>query len=140
MSETGKRRCQVELVVPFHDLDAMQVVWHGNYLKYFDIARNALFEEAGINLYDYCVKSGFLFPIVRTRAKHTFPLRYRNRFVCTVVVVETRRKIVLDFEIRLADSGKLCARCRSEQVAVRGSGFEMEIMIPEDIQRALNGN
>ena len=31
---------QVE--VPFHDVDAMDVCWHGHYLKYFEIGRAAL--------------------------------------------------------------------------------------------------
>ncbi len=28
--------------LPFHDLDPMRVVWHGNYMKYFEIARDGL--------------------------------------------------------------------------------------------------
>ena len=39
--------------VPFHDLDPLQIVWHGNYLKYFDIARFGLFKQAGLDLYQY---------------------------------------------------------------------------------------
>ena len=41
------RSHEIRLSVPFHDLDPMDVVWHGNYLKYFDMARFALFREAG---------------------------------------------------------------------------------------------
>ncbi len=32
----------VELTIPFHDVDAMGVVWHGNYFRYFEIAREKL--------------------------------------------------------------------------------------------------
>ena len=28
--------CEVTLTIPFHDLDPLHVVWHGNYYKYFD--------------------------------------------------------------------------------------------------------
>ena len=29
----------VEITVPFHDVDMMEVVWHGHYTKYFEVAR-----------------------------------------------------------------------------------------------------
>ncbi len=51
MSEKKPRSSEVRLTVPFHDLDPMRVVWHGNYLKYFDIARFALFRKAGVEAY-----------------------------------------------------------------------------------------
>ena len=30
---------EIEIEVPFFDLDPMNVVWHGNYVKYTEIAR-----------------------------------------------------------------------------------------------------
>lgn len=36
---------EVELTVPFHDVDMMGVVWHGNYFRYFEIAREALLNQ-----------------------------------------------------------------------------------------------
>ena len=34
----------VEITVPYHDCDPGGVVWHGNYLRYFDAARCALLD------------------------------------------------------------------------------------------------
>ncbi|WP_368860434.1 acyl-CoA thioesterase, partial [Klebsiella pneumoniae] len=36
---------EVSITVPFHDVDAMEVVWHGNYFRYFEIAREALLDQ-----------------------------------------------------------------------------------------------
>ena len=33
---------EIIIRVPFHDVDLMEVVWHGHYAKYFEIARCAL--------------------------------------------------------------------------------------------------
>ncbi len=44
---------EVRINVPFFDLDPMQIVWHGNYLNYFEIARAALFDHYGVDLYSY---------------------------------------------------------------------------------------
>jgi len=139
MMETDRRQCTVELVVPFHDVDPMQVVWHGHYLKYFEIARARLFDQSGIDLYDFHARTGHLFPIVRTSTKHIFPLRYRDRFLVTAKLVEIRRKIVVDFELRLAEDSTLCARGRSEQVAIRSGDFQLEIAIPRELRQAFGG-
>jgi acyl-CoA thioester hydrolase len=56
------------------------------------------------------------------------------------VLKEARIKIVLDFEIRLIANGKVCARGRSEQVALLVPEMEMAFKIPEEIQKALCGN
>lgn len=128
---------EIELVVPFHDLDPMQIVWHGNYFKYFDQARFALFYQVGVDLYQYFKETHCLFPIVKTATKHIIPLRYRDQFGCRATVAEARAKIVLDFEIRRIPSGEVCTRARSEQVAVRHPEMEMEFQIPADVRRAL---
>jgi acyl-CoA thioester hydrolase len=128
---------EVELTIPFHDLDPMHIVWHGNYLKYFDMARFGLFREAGVDLYAFYQKTGYLFPITKTSTKHIVALAYGDHVVCTATAVEARVKIVLDFEIRRAASGEVCTRGRSEQVAVKLPDMEMEFEIPADIRTAL---
>jgi len=40
---------EVELTVEFFDVDSMQIVWHGNYLKYMERARCALLDKIGYN-------------------------------------------------------------------------------------------
>ncbi len=128
---------EVDMKVAFHDLDPLRVVWHGNYLKYFDVARFGLFASAGIDLYDYMVNKKFVFPLTRSSIKHIVPLRPFDEFVCRATVTEAEYKIVMNFEIRLAGTGTLCARGNSEQVAVRFPEMEMEFEIPADIRRAL---
>ena len=128
---------EIKLKVPFHDLDPMQVVWHGNYFKYFDQARFGLFEKAGIDLYRYQVEEQFLFPITKNSVKHIAPLGHNDEFICKATVTEARYKIAMTFEIRLTATGKICARCKSEQVAVKTPDMELEFEIPADIRKAL---
>ena len=127
----------VHMQVPFHDLDPLQMVWHGNYLKYFDVTRFSLFSAAGIDLIEYQKEKNYLFPISRTTTKHVFPLKAFDEFICTATVVEARYKIAMTFEIRLEKTGKLCVRGSSEQVAVTLPDMELQFEIPEDIQIAL---
>ncbi len=76
----------VDVEVPFHDVDAMNVAWHGHYVKYFEIARCALLRRFD---YDYpqMQASGYLWPIVDCHLKYIRPaLRpatARNRRLCS---------------------------------------------------------
>jgi acyl-CoA thioester hydrolase len=128
---------EIKMRVPFHDLDPLQVVWHGNYFKYFDIARFGLFEKAGIDLHRYQVENQYLFPLTKNTVKHIAPLEFNDEFICKATVTEARYKIAMAFEIRLANTGKLCTRCTSEQVAVKTPAMELEFEIPADIRKAL---
>lgn len=128
---------EVRLRVPFHDLDPMRIVWHGNYFKYFDMARFGLFKAAGIDLYAYMMEKQYAFPITKTSVKHIIPLRPDEEFICTATVTEARYKIAMEFEIRNPENGQLYTRCKSEQLAVKMPEMELEFEIPDQIRTAL---
>lgn len=135
---TKKRHVhEIAVRIPFHDLDPMHIVWHGNYLKYFDQARFALFRQAGVDLYAYYQKTGLLFPITKTSTKHIIPLTYGEQVNCRATVVEASVKIVIDFEIRRRKSGEICTKGRSEQVTVKSPEMIMLFEVPAEIRLAL---
>jgi acyl-CoA thioester hydrolase len=129
----------VQLKVPYYDVDIMQIVWNGNYFKYFEVARQAFFKECGLDLLDYAKTKGYLFPVIRSTIKHVRPLRMDDEFVCTAILKEAKIKIVLDLEIKRLPDGLVCAKGRSEQVAYFLPEKEMAFSIPEDIRNALYG-
>jgi len=128
---------EIRLKVPFHDLDPLRIVWHGHYMKYFDMARFGLFEACGIDLYRWMSEDNYVFPVTRTAVKHIAPLGPNEAFVCRATVTEAAYKIVMQFEIRRLPGGELCTRASSEQVAVRLPDMALEFEIPAAIRRAL---
>jgi acyl-CoA thioester hydrolase len=132
-----KKSFEVKISVPFFDLDPMQIVWHGNYLNYFEIARAALFEHYGVDLYSYYDREKIIFPIIRTSTKHIFPLRHRDEIICKATLVDANIKLVVDFEIRKIADKSVCARGRTEQVAVKTPEMETLFSIPQDIRNLL---
>ncbi len=50
---------EVELTIPFHDVDMMGVAWHGNYFRYFEVAREALLNQFNYG-YRQMKESGYL--------------------------------------------------------------------------------
>jgi acyl-CoA thioester hydrolase len=85
---------EVELAVEFYDVDSMQVVWHGNYLKYMERARCALLDKIGYN-YREMIAGGYAWPVVDVRLKYIKPLVFgqRVRVRATLVDYENRLKI-----------------------------------------------
>jgi len=129
----------VKLRVPFYDIDLMHIVWNGNYQKYFEVARQALFKECGLDLSRYMQEKRYAFPVIRSKVKHIRPLRLDDEFICKATLREASVKIVIDFEIRLIANGQVCATGRSEQAALLMPEMEMVFKIPEEIQKALSG-
>ena len=137
MPDYKNKSRELERTVSFYDLDPMQIVWHGNYLKYMDDARGALFDSLGVDLFGLYEKTSHIYPIIKTSVKHVFPLRHKDVIICKATLVEAKYKIIVDFEIRLKSDNRICARGRSEQVAVKVPEMEMLLMIPEEVRGLL---
>jgi len=137
MPDYKNKSRELERTVSFYDLDPMQIVWHGNYLKYMDDARGALFDSLGVDLFGLYEKTSHIYPIIKTSVKHVFPLRHKDVIICKATLVEAKYKIIVDFEIRLKSDNRICARGRSEQVAVKVPEMEMLMMIPEEVRGLL---
>jgi acyl-CoA thioester hydrolase len=58
---------ETEFKVEFYDVDSMDIVWHGNYVKYFEKARCALLDKIGYG-YQEMRASGYAFLVTDLRA------------------------------------------------------------------------
>jgi len=68
-----------KLKVRFQECDSLQIVWHGNYLKYFEEAREDFGREHGISYLD-AQAAGYYTPIVKSCCEHKLPLKYSDAF------------------------------------------------------------
>ncbi len=120
---------EIELSPAFHDCDAMQVVWHGNYFKYFEIARCALLQRYD---YDYpqMRDSGYLWPVVDARVKYIRPLLYQQALRVRAQIVEWENRLKIQYEILDAGSGQVLTRAHTIQVAVDATRNEMLFQCP----------
>ena len=88
----------VELEVPFHDVDSLHIVWHGHYFKYFELARTAFMRGRGLDVAEV-VEAGYAMLVVDSRCRHSFPLRYGDRFRVTAWCVEWQHRVRIRFEL-----------------------------------------
>lgn len=112
------RKAEVEWIVPFHDLDPMEVVWHGNYPRYFEHARTALLQSFD---YDYpqMRESGYAWPVIDMAVRYIRPLVYQQRITIRAELVEWENRLKIKYDIRDSATGERLTRGHTVQVAVK---------------------
>ena len=126
-----------ELKVPFHDVDPMQVVWHGHYIKYLEIARCQLLDELQYN-YEMMRESGYAWPVIDLRLKYVKPALFGDVILVQASVVEYEYRLKISYEITRKASGERLAKGYTCQVAVDLASNEMCFESPADAQRKLS--
>lgn len=85
--------------IRFVETDPLGIVWHGNYIQYFEDGREAFGRHHGISYLDQ-KKHGYATPIVKSSTDHKFPLRYGDvATVKTIYVDDPAAKMVFRYEI-----------------------------------------
>ncbi|KFN42940.1 acyl-CoA thioesterase [Arenimonas oryziterrae] len=120
---------EIELSPAFHDLDPMVVVWHGHYLKYFELARCALLQRFNFD-YLQMRESGYVWPIVDLRSKYVRPAHFQQRLIVRAQIVEWENRLKIDYQIRDAGTGQVLTRGHTIQVAVSVATGEMSFVSP----------
>jgi acyl-CoA thioester hydrolase len=107
---------EAEITVEFYDLDPLRIVWHGNYLNYFEVGRRALLEKIGYS-YDEMEKSGYAFPVIEISAKYLGSLRFKDRARVKAILMEYENRLMIRYEIRNVQTGQLTTKGSSTQMA-----------------------
>lgn len=91
---------RTQVVVRYAETDMMGVVYHGNYLPWFEVGRTTLLKELGLP-YRHLEAAGFRLPVLEVTAKYLRPALYDD----TITIVTTMRerpllRIRLEYEVR----------------------------------------
>ena len=121
---------EAETIIEFFSLDPMQVVWHGNYIKYFELGRRSLLEIIGYS-YNEMKDSGFAFPVVEISLKYLKPLRFKDRIRIKAILMEYENCLRIKYEINNAETGDAITRGLSTQMACDIKTDESCFVCPE---------
>ncbi len=130
---------EVEMEVPFQDVDAMQVVWHGNYFRYFEVARSKLLRMID---YDYAEMraSNYMWPIIETRVRFVQALRYRQLILVGAALMEWENRLKIDYLIRDSHSGARLTTGTTVQCAVDVHNNELQLVSPPALLERLKAH
>ena len=130
MRSAGVLQAEVELVVPFFDVDSMEVVWHGHYAKYFEEARCALLDKLGHN-YRQMREAGYAWPIIDLQLRYIRGARFGQKIVVRADLVEWENRLKIHYLVSDAATGERMTRGSSVQVAVDIASREMLLASPK---------
>ena len=117
MSAPAARSAQVQVQVPFHDLDPAGIVWHGHYAKYFELARCALLESFDYN-YPQMAASGYSWPVIDLRVRYVRPALFAQLLNVSATLLEWQYRLRIRYWITDAASGECMTQGETVQVAV----------------------
>lgn len=130
-------RAEVPLEVPFHDVDMMGIVWHGHYLKYFEIARTALMRLAAMDM-DAMARTGCAWPVVTCEIKYIKPLRYGQKLRVEATLLDYEDRLKIAYAIHDAESGVKHSKATTVQLAVDAATGELATGTPRAMVEAFD--
>ena len=105
-----------EFPVRFSEVDSMQIVWHGHYVKYMEEGREDFGRKFGIN-YMLIKANGYMAPIVKLTCDYKKPLSYDDKVMVETTYVDSdAARITYSFRIFRASDKELVATGESVQV------------------------
>jgi acyl-CoA thioester hydrolase len=132
---------EVVIKIQFYDLDPMRIVWHGNYPRFLEQARVALFEKISFG-YREMSESEFAWPIVDLRIKYVRPISaIHGAIKVTATLTEYENRLKTTYIIADAETGEVLTKAHTIQVTVdRASNelcFETPPALVEKLRRLL---
>ena len=112
-----------EVQVFHHDTDAYKIVWHGNYLKWYEEARCEMCEKLGLPLNKVEKEEGIIFPLVNVNLRYKNPAKLYDSLVIETSLKEfSRTKLVFEQIIKEKTSQNICNIAEITAVAVDTNG------------------
>lgn len=94
-----------EIRVIYADTDAMGVVYHTNYIKWFEVGRNELLRSIGYP-YVNLEQEGIMLPVIECSCKYKMPAKYDDVLEIRAWILEMKAATVtINYEIRRKVTG-----------------------------------
>lgn len=118
---------QCTLRTLYADTDRSQVVYHANYLRYFEFGRASLMRDSAYP-YREIEESGFIYPIISTGLDYFRPLKYDDAMLIHTRPGERERvKLRFDYVITHRPSTDIVCLGFTRHCAVNTRGIPVEI-------------
>ena len=109
------------ITVPFFDVDSMNIVWHGHYLRYCESAREAYCAARGMS-YTQMEYVGSVAPIIRCQLEYLKPAQKSQLLTVRIAhIPDTQPTLNLFYEI-IGPTGDLLCIAETVQVFIDLNG------------------
>ena len=102
-SEKQNKWFRTGLKVRYQETDKMAVVYHANYLNWFEIARTEMIRAIGLS-YREIEEQGVYLPVLEARARYVSPARYDDRiWIYARISGFSPLRLEYEYEVRRCD-------------------------------------
>jgi len=116
------KKVTTPIQVRYQETDQMGVVYHANYLVWFEIARTAFIEELGLSYYKM-EQAGVVSPVVHAEVNFKRPMKYGEpAFVQTWIDTYDGLRTTYGYEITDKD-GNIAVTGTTDHVVVKKESF-----------------
>jgi len=120
---------KAEITPRFSEVDSLGIVWHGNYLKYFEDGREAFGAKYNLGYLDV-FNQGFVTPLVKINCDFKKILKYGDKAIVEVYYIDSEAaKITFKYLILKQGTDEVIATGESVQVFLNGKG-DLHLTIP----------
>ena len=118
-------RCQYRTL--YADTDRSQIVYHANYLRYFEYGRASLMRDAAYS-YREVEESGYVYPVIEVGAKFYSPLYYDDlMWIYTRPSQLERVRLRFEYVITHEQTGEIVCKGFTRHCAINDSGTPVEV-------------
>jgi acyl-CoA thioester hydrolase len=130
---------ETRLRVRYAETDQAGVVYHSNYLIWFEVGRVELCRDYGFNYRDMETEADSFLPVTEARVKYRVPARYDDEVIVRTRVVELRsRAVKFAYEVLRASDGMLLAEGETRHIVMNSQG-RARAFPPEYAEMMKNG-
>jgi acyl-CoA thioester hydrolase len=87
--------------VIYADTDAMGIVYHTNYIKWFEVGRNEIMRQSGL-LYSEVEKHGYNLPLTEVNCHYLYPAKY-DQLLVVETTIDYISRVVVKFNYKIWD-------------------------------------
>ena len=127
---------EIIIDVQFYDLDPMNVVWHGNYVKYTETARCALLDKIGYD-YEDMKKDGVVYPIAKMEMKFIKSATFGQKLKAKAFLESVEPSLNIKYVIEDAVSKEVLFKAKTMQIYVDIKSGESVYEAPEKFKKAV---
>ena len=121
---------QFDFIVEFYDVDAMGVVWHGNYVKFCEAARSSFLRDIGYTYIDM-KKDGYAYPLVKMDFKFIAPALFNDKITVSMELLEFDTLLKFKYYIFNVKTGQLLCTASTSQACICLATGETCFYLPE---------
>lgn len=128
---------EIAIEIPFYDLDPMNIVWHGNYIKYFEIARCKLLKEIGYE-YEDMKRDNIMYPVAKLDVKYIKPCIFKQKIIVKAEITETEPCLIMKYTIIDAISREKILKGSTMQICVNTKTGNTLYELPENFAKKIH--